>query len=94
MPRKGQPYDKSEDNLNLKSLTVTYDVLLSPSYRVPVLYFNVRDSSGSPITDQAAILTDVVLVNFRSQVADVGLIGGISMTVTTECTNNILYQLH
>jgi ubiquitin-like-conjugating enzyme ATG10 len=91
VPRKTQPSGRAEEHEPVKrTLNVTYDILLSPSYRVPVLQFHVRDASGSPVTDHATILSDVVPVDLQRQVADVGVIGGISMTVTADCTSNIL----
>lgn len=90
--RNKQPYEKTGGNVNLK---VTYDILLSPSYRVPVLHFSVRDSKGNPVVDQNTIFTEVVPPDFKSQVESVGVIGGISMTVTPKCTLNKLFdQLH
>lgn len=62
-------------------LSIAYEILLSPVYRVPVLHFTVRDSTGSPITDVNAIFSDIVPHSFQSQVANVGVIGGISLTV-------------
>ena len=61
-------------------------ILLSPSYRVPVVYFHVKDSHGSPVTDQAAVLSGVVPVSLKDQVAGAGVLGGISMTVTHEAS--------
>lgn len=86
-----QPYGRSEENL--KDLFVSFEILLSPSYRVPVLYFTVKTTSGLPVTDYDTMFSEVVPENFRSQVADVGVIGGVSMTVTAKCTLNKLYEL-
>lgn len=77
------------------SLVVTYDVVLSPSYSVPVLYFSVEDSTGGPVMDLASIHADIVPVDFRHQVLGVGVIGAISMTVPICATvPNILLCSH
>jgi hypothetical protein len=76
IPGKTQPYGRKD-----KNLVLNFEILLSSSYRVPVLYFTAKDSSGSPITDASTIFRDLVPAELQSQVADVGVIGGISMTV-------------
>ena len=86
--QKQQPHDNTGAHVNF---IVTYDILLSPSYRVPVLHFTVQDADGLPVTDQSTIFTEVVPLDFRAQVESVGVIGGLSMTVIPTCKLNTLF---
>lgn len=61
---------------------VEYEILLSPSYSVPVLYFAIRDSTGQTVTDIELVHTLIVPEVYRSQVRDVGVMGGLSMAVS------------
>lgn len=65
-----------------QTIPVEYHVLLSATYRVPVLYFQVLRSpeqSGADGVDQ--ILEHIVPMQYRQQVGSVGVLGAISMTV-------------
>jgi ubiquitin-like-conjugating enzyme ATG10 len=62
-------------------VTVQYDIFLSASYRVPVLYVSLTYSDGRPIRDTDDIQKLVVPQAYRNQLQDVGIVGGISMGV-------------
>ncbi|KAJ5550688.1 Autophagy-related protein 3 [Penicillium sp. DV-2018c] len=60
------------------SLQIDYDILLSPTYQVPVLYFSPRWRSQGPLgLDE--VYQYVVPEQYRQQLKSVGVIGGISM---------------
>jgi ubiquitin-like-conjugating enzyme ATG10 len=67
---------------SLNRLRIEYDILLSPSYRVPVLYFRIRDRCTQPVTDVDVVYDCHVPPVYREQLHDVGIIGGISMAVS------------
>ncbi|KIW03373.1 uncharacterized protein PV09_05581 [Verruconis gallopava] len=71
------PRSQSKDG---RSFIVTYDILLSTSYRVPVLHFTVRDMAGGPVTDLASVYADMIPTSFKDQVSGIGVIGAVSMT--------------
>ncbi|KAF2435086.1 hypothetical protein EJ08DRAFT_389142 [Tothia fuscella] len=58
--------------------TVQYEVFLSPSYRVPVVYFSMQDAESRPLRDIDDVYTLLVPQAFKNQLRDVGVIGGIS----------------
>lgn len=62
-------------------LMVEYDIVLSPTYQVPVLYFRIRDAGCAlpPLID--TLYQYVIPGQFKSQVESFGIIGGITMTV-------------
>ncbi|KAF3904050.1 hypothetical protein ABW20_dc0100171 [Dactylellina cionopaga] len=60
---------------------VTYHILLSPIYSVPILYFNVYPlSSSSAIHSLPQIYSLLVPSSFGSTVSNIGVQGGISQT--------------
>ncbi|CAG8898395.1 unnamed protein product [Penicillium egyptiacum] len=60
------------------SLQIDYDILLSPTYQVPVLYFGLRWHNHGPLgLDE--VYQYVVPEQYRQQLKSVGVMGGISM---------------
>ncbi|RMZ74134.1 autophagy-related Atg10 [Pyrenophora seminiperda CCB06] len=59
---------------------VHYDVLLSPTYRVPVLYISIHDLLHRYPPTLNTLYGHVVPEHFRPQVESVGVIGGITIT--------------
>ncbi|KAI5196916.1 hypothetical protein E4T39_07592 [Aureobasidium subglaciale] len=57
-------------------VTVRYDVLLSPSYRVPVVYM-----TASPPLPVSQFFNLVVPLHFQDAMRGVGVMGALSMTV-------------
>lgn len=64
------------------SLIVSYDILLSPSYRVPVVYLQAKISHGRLAQLSVEQLCDhIVPKPWRSAVSDTGVYGALSLTV-------------
>ncbi|KAF2199814.1 hypothetical protein GQ43DRAFT_375335 [Delitschia confertaspora ATCC 74209] len=60
-----------------------YDIILSPSYQVPVLYFSIKDPLFRyPLTTET-LYEYIIPEHFRRQISDVGVIGGITLTVSS-----------
>ena len=62
-------------------LMVEYDIVLSPTYQVPVLYFRIRDAGCTFPPSIDTLYQYVIPEQFKSQVEGFGIIGGITMTV-------------
>ena len=60
---------------------VEYHVLLSLTYRVPVLYFALRDTVGSVISKIDEVYQSLVPDEHRNIMQNSGVIGAISMAV-------------
>jgi len=59
---------------------IEYDILLSPTYQVPVLYLNIKDPLHRfPLTIDT-IYQYIVPPQFKNQVSGVGVMGGITGT--------------
>jgi len=58
-----------------------YDILLSPSYRVPVLYFSISDSQHRYPPSMDTLYSYIIPPAFRAQSEHVGVIGGITIAV-------------
>lgn len=61
-------------------LMVEYDIVLSPTYQVPVLYFRIRDAGCAFPPSIDTLYQYVIPEQFKSQVEGFGIIGGITMT--------------
>ncbi|KAL2864561.1 ATG3/ATG10 family protein [Aspergillus lucknowensis] len=59
-----------------ETLQVDYDIVLSPSYQVPVLYFVLRQADKLLGVD--AVYRYLVLDRYRENIKSVGIMGGIS----------------
>ncbi|KAJ5736683.1 uncharacterized protein N7483_001808, partial [Penicillium malachiteum] len=65
---------------NLKPrLQVDYDIVLSPTYQVPVLYFALRWLHQNGPIGLDAVYQYLVPEQYQSQVKSVGVMGGISL---------------
>ncbi|QDS72576.1 hypothetical protein FKW77_000907 [Venturia effusa] len=73
LPRQAHGHERQ------KEFTIEYDIFLSPSYAVPILYFLVRDGDGQWFTDVEKIYLLLVPEVHRHQMRDVGIMGGLSM---------------
>lgn len=60
---------------------VHYDVVLSPSYRLPILYFAISDTLHRYPPTMETLYSVVIPPAFRAQAEHVGVIGGITITV-------------
>lgn len=75
IPRREAPVDSTG------RYEATYDILLSPSYQVPVLYFSLRDPRGDRIQDLEEAYRLLVPERNRLQLRQVGILGGVSVSV-------------
>lgn len=73
------------------SLQVDYDILLSPTYQVPVLYFGLRWHNHGPL-GLDAVYQYVVPEQYRQELKSVGVMGGISMGVGA--SSNLVTRAH
>jgi len=83
-PSLDTPEDHDEEAIikvsqNDSFVTVHYDILLSPSYRVPVVYMTV-----SPPLPLSRFFDLVVPLHFRDVMREVGVMGALSMTVIVD----------
>jgi ubiquitin-like-conjugating enzyme ATG10 len=65
----------------LPTLQVDYDIVLSPTYQVPVLYFVLRWHNHPGPVGLDAVYQYVVPKQYRQQLQSVGVMGGISCGV-------------
>ncbi|KAJ8109179.1 hypothetical protein OPT61_g7650 [Boeremia exigua] len=70
---------------------IRYEIGLSPSYRVPVLYFTIADSQHRYPPTMDTLYSHIIPPTFRAQAEHVGIIGGITVTVPT---NNPVFFIH
>ncbi|KAF2239191.1 hypothetical protein EV356DRAFT_528472 [Viridothelium virens] len=59
---------------------VDYDVILSPIYRVPVVYFRLRDATVRNENPIDTVFRYIVPHDHHHEVKVVGIVGGITMT--------------
>ena len=60
---------------------VEYDIALSASYHVPVLYISIYDGKRRKIIDLEAIYQLLVPSSMTEELNNVGIVGGITTTV-------------
>ncbi|KAF1997977.1 hypothetical protein P154DRAFT_264711 [Amniculicola lignicola CBS 123094] len=72
---------------------VLYDVILSPSYQVPVLYFSIKDPSYRYPPTLENLYTYLIPPEFKSQAENAGVIGGITIT-DHPFTNSPVFFIH
>ena len=68
--------------------SVEYNILLSPTYRVPVLYFFLRNLPSGSLSGLDAVHGLLVPEQMRSELQQVGVMGGISMSVRKHRPNH------
>lgn len=73
--------DEVAEVVSSSRAVIQYDVVLSPSYRVPVLYFSISDSQHRYPPTMETLYSHVIPPAFRAQAEHVGVIGGITVTV-------------
>ena len=63
-------------------LHVDYDIVLSPTYQVPALYFTLRwTNHQDPVVGIDGVYRYLVPEQYRKQLKSVGIMGGISFDV-------------
>jgi ubiquitin-like-conjugating enzyme ATG10 len=63
---------------------IYYDILLSPVYRVPVLYISISDSQHRYPPTMSTLYDHLIPLHFKAQTEHGGVIGGVSIIVS--CT--------
>ncbi|KAJ5894400.1 Atg10p [Penicillium taxi] len=61
------------------TLHIDYDIVLSPTYQVPILYFALRWINYDAPIGLDAVYRYVVPAHYQSELKNVGVMGGISM---------------
>jgi ubiquitin-like-conjugating enzyme ATG10 len=64
-----------------QSVVVEYDITLSPVYRVPVLYFRIKDPSFRYPPNMTTLYRHLIAGQFKSQAEHAGVMGGITVRV-------------
>jgi ubiquitin-like-conjugating enzyme ATG10 len=59
-----------------------YDIILSPTYRVPVLYVSISDMQQRYPPTMATLTEHLIPPRFQAETESVGVIGGITITVS------------
>ncbi|KAH7391852.1 hypothetical protein BKA66DRAFT_510427 [Pyrenochaeta sp. MPI-SDFR-AT-0127] len=74
-------------------IMTSYDIILSPSYRVPVLYISILDSQHRYPPTMATLYNHLIPSQYRAQAEAGGGIGGIT-TTDHPVTNNPVFFIH
>jgi len=72
---------------------VLYDIVLSPTYRVPVLYISISDPQHRYPPTMATLYEQLVPPDCVSQTHDVGVMGGITIA-DHPATNSPVFFVH
>ncbi|KAF2832195.1 hypothetical protein CC86DRAFT_87276 [Ophiobolus disseminans] len=72
---------------------VVYDILLSPVYRVPVLYISIADPQHRYPPTMQTLYEHLIPSNFEAQAQSGGVIGGISIQ-DHPATNRPVFFIH
>lgn len=65
------------------TITVDFSIIMSPTYQVPVLWFVFTSLPRAGPQGINAVYQYLVPIAFEAQVEDVGVMGGISIAVST-----------
>jgi ubiquitin-like-conjugating enzyme ATG10 len=60
--------------------TMHFDIILSPTYRVPVLYISIADTQHRYPPTMETLYEYLVPAQFKAQTENVGVMGGITIT--------------
>ena len=78
--------DDDDEEVILKSpvfqAVINYDILLSPTYRVPVLYISISDPQHRFSPTMTTLYEHLIPPHFKPQTENVGIIGAITVTVS------------
>lgn len=78
--------DDGDDEVILKGVApqavIYYDILLSPTYRVPVLYIRISDPLLRFPPTMATLYEHLIPPHFKPETENVGIIGAITITVS------------
>ncbi|KAF2474656.1 uncharacterized protein BDR25DRAFT_384036 [Lindgomyces ingoldianus] len=80
--RELMEYDEEalEPSPSHQGVVVEYDIVFSPSFQVPVLYFNIKDLLFRFPPTMDTLYRHLIPLQFRSQAEKAGVIGGITLT--------------
>ncbi|ORX97559.1 hypothetical protein BCR34DRAFT_607236 [Clohesyomyces aquaticus] len=76
-----------------QNAVIEYDIILSPSYQVPVLYFNIKDPLFRYPPTMKTLYQHLVSPYFKPQAERVSVIGGITVT-DHPLTNTPVFFIH
>lgn len=81
--------DDDDEALHVVSGSLTralihYDIILSPVYRMPILYIHVSDSLHRYPPTMTTLQEHLIPPQFRAQTDGGGVLGGVSVNVSTE----------
>lgn len=78
--------DDGDDEVIIEAMApqavIHYDILLSPTYRVPVLYINISDPQHRFPPTMATLYEYLIPPHFKSETQNIGVIGAITITVS------------
>ncbi|KAF1953941.1 hypothetical protein CC80DRAFT_527021 [Byssothecium circinans] len=72
---------------------IHYDIVLSPTYRVPVLYISIKDTFHRYPPTMSTLYDAIVPSEYAAQTNDFGVIGGITIA-DHPITNTPVYFIH
>lgn len=76
-----------------QAVTVEYSILLSPTYRVPVLYIHLRDLPPTGPTGIDAAYQYLVPQRSQPELLAEGVMGGLSMTVREPAIEDVEWSI-
>lgn len=72
---------------------INYDIFLSPTYQVPVLYASISDALHRFPPTMSTLYEYLIPPQFKAQTDSVGVIGGITVTVSAVPHNSAVVEL-
>ncbi|KAF1845854.1 uncharacterized protein K460DRAFT_282638 [Cucurbitaria berberidis CBS 394.84] len=72
---------------------INYDIVLSPTYQVPVLYISISDPQHRFPPTMATLYEHLIPLHFKTQTEHAGVIGGITVT-DHPATNRPVFFIH
>ncbi|PSN65617.1 hypothetical protein BS50DRAFT_63163 [Corynespora cassiicola Philippines] len=61
-------------------VSIVYDIILSPGYGVPVLYFHIQDPQFRFPPTMDTLYAHIMPAQFKTQAMNVGVMGGVTVT--------------
>jgi ubiquitin-like-conjugating enzyme ATG10 len=85
--------EEALDTLRATSAVLHYDVILSPVYSVPVLYFGISDSQHRYPPTLDVLYKYLIPPEFKAQAENAGLVGGVTIN-DHPITNRPVFFIH
>lgn len=95
-PEQGDVEEDDEEALHVpreSPAMIHYDVILSPVYRLPVLYFHISDSQHRYPPTMDVLYKYLIPPEFKAQAENAGIIGGITIN-DHPVTNRPVFFIH